>query len=318
MNSNGTGSVVIGVGGNSLITSADRQSIAHQYEAVEETVRNIVDAGEEGWNIVLTHGNGPQVGFVLERSEIAAPDVITIPIDYAVADIQGAVGYMFGRAFDNEYYVRSINKSSVAVITRVLVDPGDEAFRNPIKPIGPFFNEEMAKDRVRKFGWSVKEDPGKGWRRVVASPRPLEIVELNQILDLIDHEHTVIACGGGGIPVSRSRNGKLEGVEAVIDKDLTSSLLASNLKADVLLLATGVPKVAINFGRPDQQWLNYLSIEEAEKLQGEVQFDAGSMGPKVDAILKFLKNGGKRGIITDPKNIAGALTGDGGTQFYAS
>jgi carbamate kinase len=164
----------------------------------------------------------------------------------------------------------------------------------------------------------VKEDPGKGWRRVVASPRPLEIVELNQILDLIDREYTVIACGGGGIPVSRSGNGKLEGVEAVIDKDLTSSLLASDLKADVLLLATGVPKVAINFGRPDQQWLNYLSIEEAEKLQGEDQFDAGSMGPKVDAILEFLKNGGKRGIITDPKNIAGALTGDGGTQFYAS
>ena len=316
MNSSYKGSVVIGVGGNSLITSADRQSIAHQYEAVEKTVRNIVDAHEEGWDIVLTHGNGPQVGFVLERSEIAAQDVITVPIDYAVADIQGAVGYMFGRAFDNEYDIRNIKKSAVAIITRVIVDPFDAAFRDPNKPIGPFFDEEKANERTHKFGWSVKEDPGKGWRRVVASPRPLEIVELDQILDLINRGYTVIACGGGGIPVSRSKNGELEGIEAVIDKDLTASLLASDLKADVLLLVTEAPKVAINFGMPDQQWLDFLSIKEAEKLQTESQFDPGSMGPKVDAILKFLQNGGRRGIITDSKNIAGALTGVGGTQFY--
>jgi carbamate kinase len=312
------GRVVIGVGGNSLITGAGRQSIAHQYEAVEDTVSNIIDADELGWNIVLTHGNGPQVGFVLERSELAAPDVITIPIDYAVADIQGAVGYMFGRAFDNEYSRRNIDKRAVAVITRVVVDTADKAFEYPSKPIGPFFDEVTAKKKAQNFGWDVKEDSGRGWRRVVASPKPLEILELDQILELIERDHTVIACGGGGIPVNRSKSGKFEGVEAVIDKDLSSSLLATKLGADVLLLSTCVPKVAINFGASDQQWLDSLTIKEAEKLQKDDQFDAGSMGPKVEAILWFLRNGGKRGIITDPKNIAESLLGNGGTQFIGT
>ena len=318
MNYGSQGSVVIGVGGNSLIIAEDRQSIAHQYEAVENTVSNIVDADQQGWNVVLTHGNGPQVGFVLERSEIAAPEVITIPIDYAVADIQGAVGYMFSRAFDNEYCARGMDKSAVAVITRVIVDTTDTAFDNPSKPIGPFYDEAKAKKRAKKFGWSIKKDPDHGWRRVVASPKPLKIVELAQISNLIKKNHTVIACGGGGIPVSSGTNDQLEGVEVVIDKDFSSSLLASELDADVLLLSTDVPNVAINFGKPNQVWLEQLSIEKAQSLLDANQLNAGSMGPKVEAIMQFLKNGGKRGVITNPENIAAGLAGVAGTQFIAN
>ena len=312
------GTIVIGVGGNSLIKSEDRQSIAHQYEAVEEIVRAVVDAGEQGWDIVLTHGNGPQVGFVLQRSELAAPEVITIPIDYAGADIQGAVGYMFGRAFDNEYQRRSMKRSAVAVITRVVVDEHDEAFNQPSKPIGPFFDEAGAKERAKQFGWHVKQDSGRGWRRVVPSPEPLEIVELDQLTRLIDSGFTVVACGGGGIPVSYDERGYMKGVEAVIDKDLSSSLLATRLDAHTLLLSTGVPKVAVNFGTPEERWIDSLSIEEAEQLQDAGHFDPGSMGPKVIAILRFLRNGGKRGIITDPPNISRALFGGEGTHFVAA
>jgi carbamate kinase len=318
MNSNSKGKVVVGIGGNSLITGEDRQSINHQFAAVEDIVSNIVDADELGWNIIITHGNGPQVGFVLERSELAAPEVITIPIDYAVADIQGAVGYMFVRAFDNEYSHRNMDKNAVAIITRVLVDTNDKAFEDPSKPIGPFFGKAKAAEKVQNFSWNVKEDSGRGWRRVVACPEPLEIIELDQITDLIELDNTVIACGGGGIPVSRSGNGKLQGVEAVIDKDLASSLLASKLDADVLLLSTDVPKVAINYGTPKQKWLDSLTITEAEKLQKEDQFDAGSMGPKVEAMLWFLRNGGRHGVITNSENIAKSLDGRCGTQFFGS
>ena len=307
--------VVIGIGGNSLITSEDRLSIADQYQAVEKTVSTIIDAEEKGWKVVLTHGMGPQVGFVLERSEIAASDVITVPIDYASADIQGAIGYMFSKAIDNEYHRRGIEKKAVAVITRVIVDQNDLAFDNPSKPIGPFFDQVKAREKTDKFGWSIINDAGRGWRRAVPSPKPLEIIELNQISDLIDSNNTVIACGGGGIPVSRDAEGHLMGVEAVIDKDFTSSLLASKLGAEVLLLSTGVQKVAINFGTPEQEWIDQLTIKQALQLLSQKQFDPGSMKPKVEAIIQFIKRGGKRGIITNSENISVALSGNAGTQF---
>jgi carbamate kinase len=311
------GSVVIGVGGNALITAKDRVSIAHQYEAVEDSVRSIVDAHENGWKIVLTHGSGPQVGNVLQRSDVAAAEVITVPIDYAGADIQGALGYMFSKALANEFNTRGIDSRAVAVVTMVVVDEADPAFDNPSKPIGPFFDEAGAKDRARRFGWIVKEDSGRGWRRFVPSPEPLEIVEADQISKLIDGGFTVVACGGGGIPVSIDAGGRMTGVEAVIDKDLASSLLATRLGADVLLLSTGVPQVAVDFGTADQRWLDTLTIAEARRLLDEQQFDPGSMGPKVEAMLRFLANGGKRGVITDPANIAAALAGAAGTQFVA-
>ncbi len=311
------GSVVIGVGGNALITAKDRVSIAHQYEAVEDSVRSIVDAHENGWKIVLTHGSGPQVGNVLQRSDVAAAEVITVPIDYAGADIQGALGYMFSKALANEFNTRGIDSRAVAVVTMVVVDEADPAFDNPTKPIGPFFDEAGAKDRAGRFGWVVREDSGRGWRRFVPSPEPLEIVEADQISKLIDGGFTVVACGGGGIPVSIDAGGRMTGVEAVIDKDLASSLLATRLGADVLLLSTGVPQVAVDFGTADQRWLDTLTIAEARRLLDEQQFDPGSMGPKVEAMLRFLANGGRRGVITDPANIAAALAGAAGTRFVA-
>jgi len=311
------GSAVIGVGGNSLIRSPDRRSIAHQYEAVEDTVRSIVDAQVYGWKIVLTHGSGPQVGNVLQRSDVAAAEVITVPIDYAGADIQGAVGYMFCKALANEFEARAIDNQAVALVTMVIVDADDAAFEDPSKPIGPFFDESGAKDRAARFGWIVKEDSGRGWRRFVPSPEPLEIVEVAQISTLIHCGFTVVACGGGGIPVSIDSKGRMKGIEAVVDKDLASSLLATRLGADILLLSTGVPRVAVNFGTSDQRWLDTLTMAEAQQLQDEQQFDPGSMGPKVEAMLRFLRNGGKRGVITDPYHIPAALDGKAGTQFIA-
>jgi len=311
------GTVVIGVGGNALITAKDRVSIAHQYDAVENSVRSIVDAHEDGWKIVLTHGSGPQIGNVLQRSDVAAAEVITVPIDYAGADIQGALGYMFSKALANEFNVRGIDSRAVAVVTMVVVDAADPAFEDPSKPIGPFFDEAGAKDRARRFGWVVKKDSGRGWRRFVPSPEPVEIVEIDQISKLIDWGFTVIACGGGGIPVGIDADGRMEGIEAVIDKDLASSLLATRLGADVLLLSTGVPRVAVDFGTPDQRWLDTLTIAEAQRLLDEDQFDPGSMGPKVEAMLRFLENGGKRGVITDPANVGAALAGTAGTRFVA-
>ena len=309
------GTVVIGVGGNALITAKDRVSIAHQYEAVENSVRGIVDAHGNGWKIVLTHGSGPQIGNVLQRSDVAAAEVITVPIDYAGADIQGALGYMFSKALANEFSARGIDNKAVAVVTMVVVDAADPAFADPSKPIGPFFDESGAKDRARRFGWVVKEDSGRGWRRFVPSPEPLEIVEAEQISKLIECGFTVVACGGGGIPVSVDADGRMKGLEAVVDKDLASSLLATRLGADVLLLSTGVPRVAVDFGTPDQRWLDTLTIAEAQRLLDDEQFDPGSMGPKVEAMLRFLGNGGKRGAITDPANVGAALAGTAGTQF---
>jgi carbamate kinase len=311
------GTVVIGVGGNALITAKDRVSIAHQYEAVENSVRGIVDAHGNGWKIVLTHGSGPQIGNVLQRSDVAAAEVITVPIDYAGADIQGALGYMFSKALANEFSARGIDNKAVAVVTMVVVDAADPAFADPSKPIGPFFDEAGAKDRARRFGWVVKEDSGRGWRRFVPSPEPLEIVEAEQIAKLIQCGFTVVACGGGGIPVSIDADGRMKGIEAVVDKDLASSLLATRLGADVLLLSTGVPRVAVDFGTPDQRWLDTLTIAEAQRLLDEEQFDPGSMGPKVEAMLRFLENGGKRGVITDPANVGAALADTAGTQFVA-
>lgn len=309
------GSAVIGVGGNSLIRSADRRTIPDQYEAVEDTVRRVVDVQESGWKIVLTHGSGPQIGNVLQRSDVAAAEVITVPIDYAGADIQGAVGYMFCKALANEFTARGIHNQAVALVTMVVVDADDPAFHEPSKPIGPFFDEAGAKDRAKRFGWIVKEDSGRGWRRFVPSPEPLEIVEVAQISMLINCGFTVVACGGGGIPVGIGTDGRMTGIEAVVDKDLASSLLATRLGADVLLLSTGVPQVAVDFGTPNQRWLETVPAEKARRLQREGQFDPGSMGPKVEAMLRFLGNGGTRGVITDPDSIPAALDGEAGTQF---
>ena len=312
--SNDKGTAVIAVGGNSLIVNALKQAIPDQYEAAVQTVKRIVDVIEMGWNVVITHGSGPQVGFVLRRSEIASGEVSRIPMDYADADIQGAVGYMFQRALYNEFYKRGLDRHPIAVVTQVLVDKNDPAFAHPTKPIGSQMDEATARGRAKSEGWAIAADAGRGWRRVVPSPEPQEVLELEQIKHLVGDGYVVIACGGG-IPVIRNEKGYLVGVEAVIDKDLASGLLATRIGAELFVISTGVERVAVNFNTPEQRWLDRVSLAEAKALVGEGQFDAGSMEPKVLAMIRFLEGGGTRGVIADPEHLISAIDGRAGTQF---
>ncbi|MDK9605580.1 carbamate kinase [Lelliottia wanjuensis] len=309
---------VVAVGGNALIQDDRRNSIPDQYAAVMESVTHITDMVEAGWDLVLTHGNGPQVGFILRRSELASGEVSPVPLDYAVGDTQGAIGYMFQKALHNELARRGIRKPVVTLVTQTLVSQHDDAFSNPSKPIGAFLDEATALERQQQLGWTLMEDAGRGWRRTVPSPAPLEIIERDTIAQLVRQGYIVIACGGGGIPVIRDEHQQLTGVEAVIDKDLASALLASQLGADLLVIPTGVEKVAINFGTPEQQWLDSLDTAEARKLLQAGQFGVGSMQPKVEAILDFVtasQQQGKQasGLITSPQAIKAALAHQSGT-----
>lgn len=306
---------VVAVGGNALIRDERHRSIDDQYDTARETVRYVVDMIEAGWRVVFTHGSGPQMGFILRRSELALQEVTPVPMDYAGADLQGALGYMFVKALRNEFRRRGLKREAVAVVTQVLVDRSDPAFEDPTKPIGSPMDEATARKRAKDLGWHVKEDPGRGWRRVVPSPRPKAIVDLDVISHLINAGYVVIACGGGGIPVIADERGDIQGIEAVIDKDFSSSLLARELKADRLVVATGVDRVALDFGKPTQRWLDRLSLAEAKQLYDEDQFDKGSMGPKVRAVIEFLEGGGVEGIITDPPHLEPALAGTAGTRI---
>jgi len=309
------GLAVVAVGGNSLIVDKKHESIPDQYNAAAFTSRSIADVVEAGWKVVLTHGNGPQVGFILRRSELSIKEVPPVPMDYAGADLQGALGYMFDRALRNEFRRRGIACRPVAVVTQTLVDRSDPAFADPTKPIGSHMDETTAKRIAVQQGWTVKEDAGRGWRRVVPSPAPKRVVELEEIRFLANAGYLVIACGGGGIPVIENDAGDLEGVEAVIDKDLASSLLARDLGADLLLVSTGVEKVAQHFNTPEQRWLDRLSLAEARRLFAAGEFATGSMGPKMKAVIEFIEGGGSEGVITNPPNIARALTGATGTHI---
>jgi carbamate kinase len=312
---------VVAVGGNSLILGKDKTSIPDQYQAAAMTVHHLMGMIEAGWRVVITHGSGPQVGFILRRSEIAIGEVPPVPMDYAGADIQGAVGWMFQRALLNELRrhpeasSRSGNCRPIAVVTQVLVSRSDPAFREPTKPIGSMFDEATAKRLAREQGWTVREDAGRGWRRVVPSPRPLAIVELDTIRELLNSGHVVIAAGGGGIPVYEEESGDYQGVEAVVDKDLAASLLARSLHADLFLVSTGIEKVALHFNTPQQRWLDSMSLAEAKQAYAANLFDKGSMAPKIEAIIEYLEAGGKRGLITDPEHIEEALAGRAGTHF---
>jgi carbamate kinase len=307
------GVAVVAVGGNSLIKDEQHKSINDQYEAAKESMKHIVDMIEQGWEVVVTHGNGPQVGFILRRSELSRHELHEVPLDFCGADSQGAIGYMFAMALHNEFLHRGMKKEAVAVVTQTIVDRNDKAFQNPTKPIGSFMDEGNAKEHAAKEKWTVVEDAGRGWRRVVASPIPQSIVEASAIRHLIGTGFTVVGVGGGGIPVIEDEKGNLVGVEAVIDKDFGSSVLATLIKADLFMISTAVEKVAINFNKPNQQWLDKLTIAEAKKYIEEGQFAKGSMLPKIQAILKFLESGGKQAIITDPANIGRALRGETGT-----
>jgi carbamate kinase len=305
---------VVAIGGNALIVDKNRKTIPDQFDAIKKTMNHIADMIEDGWDVVITHGNGPQVGFILRRSEIAAQveGMHEVPLDYCGADTQGAIGYMAQKALHNEFKRRGIKKQPVTVVTQVQVDPDDPAFQNPSKPVGSFLDEETAKARMDDEHVFV-EDAGRGWRRVVPSPKPMHIVEVDAIRTLISNGFSVIGVGGGGIPVVEKENGNLRGVEAVIDKDFASALLAKLIDADLLLISTAVEKVAINFNKPNQQWLDEITVADAEKYIEEGHFAPGSMLPKIQAIVKFLKEGGKKALVTDPPNIQRALRGETGT-----
>jgi len=307
------GLAVVAVGGNALIKDKNHQTVQDQYEAAVETMGHIATMIEDGWDVVVTHGNGPQVGFVLRRSEISAHELHEVPLDYCGADTQGSIGYMFQQALHNEFLKRGINKIPATVITQTIVDSKDPAFQNPTKPIGSFMDENSAKEKIAKEGWTMVEDAGRGWRRVVASPIPQIIVEAKAIRGLIDQGFVVVAVGGGGIPVIEKEDGSLTGIEAVIDKDFGSAILASMIQADLFLISTAVEKVAINFNKPDQEWLDEISVSEAKRFVEEGHFAKGSMLPKIQAILKYFEKGGKKALITDPEHIKDALDGKTGT-----
>ena len=311
--------VVVAVGGNALIRDDAHSALNDQYDAVCTTAEHVVDMVAGGYQVVLTHGNGPQVGFILRRSEIADGQVPTVPVRYAVGDTQGAIGFMFQNALGNALRRRGIDKPVVTVVTQTLVDRGDPAFAHPDKPIGSFMSEDVARRLARELGWSIMHDAGRGWRRTIASPSPLRIVETPIIAKLVRDGVLVIACGGGGIAVEQTPDGELAGVEAVVDKDRASALLAIDMNADLLVIPTGVERVAIRFGQPDKQWLDHVSVDEAERYAAEGHFGDGSMRPKVEALLTFVKRRpGGRGVITNPENIARALRGETGTWIVAS
>jgi carbamate kinase len=307
---------VVAIGGNSLIKDPKHQTVEDQYQAAKETTYHIADMIEAGWDVAIGHGNGPQVGFILRRSEIAAKveGMHEVPLDVCGADSQGAIGYALQQNLQNELRRRGIKKNVATVVTQVLVDRNDDAFRKPSKPIGGFMDEAEAKRRERELGWSVVEDAGRGWRRVVASPLPRKVVELDTVKTLLNAGVIVITVGGGGIPVVDDGQGNYVGTAAVIDKDFASSLLAREIKADLFLISTAVEKVALNYGKPDQKWLDRLTLAEAKQYLAEgTHFAKGSMAPKIQAIIWYLEAGGKQALITNPENIGRALRGETGT-----
>ena len=303
---------LIAIGGNSLIADSKNPQVANQWDAVRETCNHIADMIEQDWNVIITHGNGPQVGYILRRNELAEHEVHPTPLDLIVADTQGSIGYMVQQALNNVLRQRGINRSVFTVVTQVVVDRDDSAFENPTKPIGSFMTEED----TQKFtvdGWQVMEDAGRGWRRLIASPQPKEIVEQGAIRTMIREGYVVIACGGGGVPVVRNHKGELRGVTAVIDKDKASSLLAQVLMVDLFVISTGVEKVSLNFNKPNQVDLDEITLAQARQYLEEGHFAKGSMLPKMEAVIDFLEKGGPRALITSPLRLGAAMRYDTGT-----
>jgi carbamate kinase len=307
---------VIAIGGNSLIKDKQHQSIEDQYLAAGETDQHIADLIAAGWDVAISHGNGPQVGFIMRRSELSRGELHEVPMDVAGADTQGAIGYALQQNLVNDFRAMGIDKPVATVVTQVEVAADDPAMINPSKPIGTFLDEAEAKKRRDEEGWVVVEDAGRGWRRVVASPQPKRIVEIGVIRQLIDSGVVVICVGGGGIPVVADESGDLHGVAAVIDKDVASAVLANEIDADLLIISTAVEKVALRFGTPEQEWVDRFTLAEVKQYLDEGgHFAEGSMAPKMRAVVQFLEAGGKEALITNPENIMRAMDGETGTRI---
>jgi carbamate kinase len=308
---------ILAIGGNSLIKDKDHIALSSQYEAIQETSKYIAELIAEGLRLVITHGNGPQVGFIYRRGELARHELPLIPLDICGADTQGAIGYMIQMALLNEFRRRGIEKKVAAVVTKTIVDRDDPSFQTPTKPIGSFMSEEEAIAHKDELGWQVMEDAGRGFRRVVPSPIPREIIELDVIRSLVENGTIVIAAGGGGIPVIRNEQGDLEGIEAVIDKDMGSSLLGRNLGADTFIISTSIDAVYLNFGKENQRPIRRATLPEIKQYLQEGHFKPGSMGPKMEAIIQFLEGGGEKAVITSPENLLKAIKGETGTTLTA-
>ena len=306
---------VLAIGGNSLIKDKNHIALSWQYEAVKETGKYIAELIAEGMSIVITHGNGPQVGFIYRRGELGRHELPLSPLDICGADTQGAIGYMIQKALLNHFRRMGVAKKVTTVVTQTLVNTDDPSFGHPTKPIGSFMSEEEALSNRKEFGWEVVEDAGRGFRRVVPSPIPREIIELDVIRLLIERGYVVVATGGGGIPVIRNEVGEIEGVEAVIDKDLASSLLARNLGADTFIISTAIDAVYLNFGTENQKPIRHAALPEIKRYLAEGHFKPGSMKPKIESIVLFLEGGGRKAIIASPENLLKSVRGESGTTI---
>jgi carbamate kinase len=307
--------VLVAMGGHAFMQRGETGDIRDHERNAAAICGSLMTLVERNYNLVVTHGNGPQVGNLLLQNELTQDSVPSMPLDVLVANTEGFLGYVLQQALLNHLRRREIKRYVVTMITQVLVERDDPAFQNPSKPIGPFLTKEQAEERRDRLGWKILDDAGRGWRRLVASPRPVRVVQRHMIHDSASAGHIVVACGGGGIPIVRGEDRDYEGVEAVIDKDLTSSVLAAEIGAELLIILTDVPQVYVHYGKPEQRALDAVTLKEIEALQAEGHFGKGSMGPKVEAIVDFLKAGGKRGLITSPARLADAMDGRAGTHF---
>ena len=315
MNENTNPIVLVAMGGHAFMQKGETGTIEEHQRNADVIAGLLMTLVERDYRLIVTHGNGPQVGSLLLKNELTREELPEMPLDVLVAMTEGSLGYVLQQNLLNHLRQRKIRRYVVTVVTQVLVDERDPAFREPTKPIGPFLSEEEARRRRDEHGWKIREDAGRGWRRLVASPKPMKVVQRHMIKDACEAGHIVVSCGGGGIPIRELDNGNYGGVEAVIDKDLTSAVLASEVGADLLIILTAVPQVYLDFGKPTQRPIGAVTLEELEGLHEQGHFPPGSMGPKIEAVVQFLKAGGRRALITDAQSLPRAIEGRAGSHF---